>query len=78
MDLIPRDVRTSGQPMDGRTFSVARFHQAPQHYIKVVATRLDTHGGLRAYQMTHQHRVAHLNKFETPQGREFSVWTLFG
>jgi len=46
-------------PLDGADFYVERFHEAPQHYLKVVS--VDIHG-IKQYQMTHADRIRRLKK----------------
>lgn len=58
---IPREFITHITPLNGKTFRVERFHEAPQHYLKVVSTF--AHGQNSVfYQMTHTDRVRKLNK----------------
>eukprot|EP01059_Diplonema_ambulator_P006724 TRINITY_DN16336_c0_g1_i1.p1 TRINITY_DN16336_c0_g1~~TRINITY_DN16336_c0_g1_i1.p1 ORF type:complete len:491 (+),score=97.93 TRINITY_DN16336_c0_g1_i1:60-1475(+) len=66
---IPQQYKQHIAPLDGRTFNVDRFHQAPHHYIKVVSTTFESLNGLRSYQMTHQHRMANIPKKATPQAK---------
>lgn len=58
---IPRDMLQNIQPLDGRSFSVDRFHEAPQHYLKVVSTKVQGKEGV-FYQMTHTDRVRKLER----------------
>ncbi|KAJ9438470.1 Protein disulfide-isomerase 5-4 [Diplonema papillatum] len=66
---IPKEYRKHISPLDGLSFPVEKFHQAPHHYIKVVSTTFESWGGLRSYQMTHQSRVANVPKRSTPQAK---------
>merc|ERR1712045_389042 len=59
-------------PMDGKVYKVDRFHEAPQHYLKVVSTHVQGKDQV-FYQMTHTERTRRL-KLEnaasaTPQAR---------
>jgi thiol-disulfide isomerase/thioredoxin len=47
-------------PIDGRTFTTTKEHQAPQHYINVVTTEVP--GKTVFYQMTHTNRIANVPK----------------
>ncbi|CAL1134125.1 unnamed protein product [Cladocopium goreaui] len=58
---IPKDMLQNIQPLDGRSFSVDRFHEAPQHYLKVVSTKVQGKEGV-FYQMTHTDRVRKLER----------------
>jgi len=53
---IPREMITHIDPLDGKSFTVAHFHEAPQHYLKVVSTHIDGQQGA-FYQMTHSDRM---------------------
>lgn len=70
--FVPKDMAKHIAPLDGRSFSVSRFHEAPQHYLKVVSTVM---WGKKEpfYQLTHTDRVRKLkleNKAElAPQVR---------
>lgn len=58
---IPKDMLEHISPLDGKSFVVDRFHEAPQHYLKVVSTHIQ--GKSNAfYQMTHTDRVRKLKK----------------
>lgn len=59
-------------PLDGRSFIVSRFHQAPHHFVRVVHTRLDTHSGARFYLQTHQWNARNFPRAEAPQA-QFSI-----
>eukprot|EP00401_Gymnodinium_catenatum_P027202 CAMPEP_0117467424 /NCGR_PEP_ID=MMETSP0784-20121206/5650_1 /TAXON_ID=39447 /ORGANISM="" /LENGTH=469 /DNA_ID=CAMNT_0005261395 /DNA_START=24 /DNA_END=1433 /DNA_ORIENTATION=- len=68
---IPNDVVKHLAPLDGKTFVVNRFHEAPQHYLKVVATRLEGRSKV-VYQMTHTDTVRKLKDdmaTKAPQAR---------
>lgn len=65
---LPRKYQNSVSPLDGRTFVADKFHQAPQHFIKVVHTRLD-YLGIRSYQQTHQWNVRTLQRKSIPQAK---------
>mmetsp|Transcript_65027 Transcript_65027/g.127878 ORF Transcript_65027/g.127878 Transcript_65027/m.127878 type:complete len:471 (-) Transcript_65027:45-1457(-) len=58
---VPAELMANVNPLDGRKFIVERFHEAPQHYLKVVSTHVE---GMRTplYQMTHTDRVRKLKK----------------
>merc|ERR1711972_866850 len=74
---IPREFVTHITPLDGKKFIVRRFHEAPQHYLKVVSTYAQGNDNV-FYQMTHTDRVRKLTKEmkqKAPQARftyEFS------
>jgi len=46
-------------PINRQSFIAERFHEAPQHYLKVVRTDVD---GYKIYQMTHSDRIRRLRK----------------
>lgn len=67
---IPSEMIKHITPLDGQTFIAERFHEAPQHYLKVVSTHIQ--GKQKVfYQMTHTDRVRKLSKSSTkaPQAR---------
>jgi thiol-disulfide isomerase/thioredoxin len=59
-------------PLDRKTFTVERFHEAPQHYLKVVSTFVDG-AEAPAYSFTHSDRVrrwrSEEKKTKVPQAR---------
>jgi len=58
---IPKDMLAHVTPMDKKRYIVERFHEAPQHYLKVVSTYV--HGREKAfYQMTHTQRIRKLKR----------------
>mmetsp|Transcript_84860 Transcript_84860/g.216139 ORF Transcript_84860/g.216139 Transcript_84860/m.216139 type:complete len:472 (-) Transcript_84860:67-1482(-) len=68
---IPAEMITHITPLDGKNFIVDRFHEAPQHYLKVVSTHVQGKSAV-FYQMTHTDRVRRLRKENTegaPQAR---------
>jgi len=68
---IPREMVGHINPLDGQSFIVTRFHEAPQHYLKVVSTHVQGKGSV-FYQMTHTDRVRKLSKSRkdhAPQAR---------
>lgn len=68
---VPREMIGHITPLDGRSFVVARFHEAPQHYLKVVSTHVQGKSKV-FYQMTHTDRVRKLKKLGdnvVPQAR---------
>mmetsp|Transcript_9656 Transcript_9656/g.17366 ORF Transcript_9656/g.17366 Transcript_9656/m.17366 type:complete len:469 (-) Transcript_9656:190-1596(-) len=69
---IPKEMLKHIQPLDNQQFTVEHFHEAPQHYLKVVSTKVD--GQSRVfYQMTHTDRVRTLQKnSEKPTQARFS------
>jgi len=70
-DGIPRNMVAHITPLDGKTFIVERFHEAPQHYLKVVSTQVSEKKNYY-YQMTHTDRTRKLKKKENskvPQAR---------
>jgi len=68
---IPKEMIQHIDPLDGKSFTVDRFHEAPQHYLKVVSTHVQ--GKQNAfYQMTHSDRIRKLKnerKNKAPQAR---------
>eukprot|EP01062_Namystynia_karyoxenos_P058731 TRINITY_DN50213_c0_g1_i1.p2 TRINITY_DN50213_c0_g1~~TRINITY_DN50213_c0_g1_i1.p2 ORF type:complete len:518 (+),score=126.60 TRINITY_DN50213_c0_g1_i1:82-1554(+) len=75
---LPQEFRKSVAPLDGRSFVTHKFHQAPHHFLKVVATTLAagddptwrfTEPSLRSYQMTHQYHVTTFPRTATPQAK---------
>jgi thiol-disulfide isomerase/thioredoxin len=67
---IPREMVGHINPLDGKKFIVERFHEAPQHYLKVVSTHVQGKGTV-FYQMTHTDRVRKLRDMQSsaPQAR---------
>jgi len=68
---IPTDMIEHMTPLDGKTFVVDRFHEAPQHYLKVVSTHAPNKKEV-FYQMTHTDRVRKLSRSggdSAPQAR---------
>jgi len=65
---LPKEYKKHVNPLDGRTFIVNKFHQAPHHYIKVVHTRFEA-SGLRSYQQTHQWSVRMMQRTIKPQAK---------
>jgi len=67
---IPKEMLSHINPIDGRNFVVTRFHEAPQHYLKVVSTQVKGRPDF-FYQMTHTERVRRLKKEKAtaPQAR---------
>lgn len=68
MYSLPAEYRRQVNPLDGRTFTVDKFHKAPNHFIKVVHTRFEG-SGLRSYQQTHQWSVRTLQRNSIPQAK---------
>jgi hypothetical protein len=66
---MPKEVVKHLDPLDGKSFTVERFHEAPCHYLKLVGTKLPD--GPRFYQMTHSDRTRRLarDKNIIPQAR---------
>mmetsp|Transcript_33110 Transcript_33110/g.87561 ORF Transcript_33110/g.87561 Transcript_33110/m.87561 type:complete len:471 (-) Transcript_33110:51-1463(-) len=58
---IPQEMVTHITPLDGKAFIAERFHEAPQHYLKVVSTHVQGKSNI-FYQMTHTDRVRKLRK----------------
>lgn len=58
---IPKDMLQHITPLDGKRFIVERFHEAPQHYLKVVSTHVQGRDQV-FYQMTHTDRVRKLRR----------------
>mmetsp|Transcript_18225 Transcript_18225/g.41186 ORF Transcript_18225/g.41186 Transcript_18225/m.41186 type:complete len:471 (-) Transcript_18225:142-1554(-) len=58
---IPSDMVHHITPLDGKKFIVDRFHEAPQHYLKVVSTHVQGKSNV-FYQMTHTDRVRKLRR----------------
>lgn len=66
---IPKEIINHLSPLDNQSFAVEHFHQAPQHYLKVVTTRVQGKKDL-IYQMTHTNRVRKLKDTQAaPQAR---------
>jgi hypothetical protein len=65
---LPEEYKRHVSPLDGRSFTVDKFHQAPNHFIKVVHTRFEA-SGLRSYQQTHQSSVRTLQRSSVPQAK---------
>lgn len=65
---LPAEYKRNVNPMDGKTFAVDKFHQAPIHFMKVVHTRFDWNG-IRSYQQTHQASVRTLQRSAVPQAK---------
>lgn len=67
---IPREMLGHINPLDGKSFTVPRFHEAPQHYLKVVSTYVQGKSSV-FYQMTHTDRIRKLRdrKDLAPQAR---------
>lgn len=67
---IPSGMVGHINPLDGKSFIVERFHEAPQHYLKVVSTHVQGKGNV-FYQMTHTDRVRKLREMKNaaPQAR---------
>mmetsp|Transcript_51465 Transcript_51465/g.142469 ORF Transcript_51465/g.142469 Transcript_51465/m.142469 type:complete len:471 (-) Transcript_51465:199-1611(-) len=68
---IPTDMLHHITPLDGKKFIVERFHEAPQHYLKVVSTHVQGKENV-FYQMTHTDRTRKLRKealTSAPQAR---------
>jgi len=66
--MLPEEYSRHAAPLDGKTFSVDRFHQAPHHFIKVVHTRFEE-SDLRSYQQTHQWSVRSIQRKTVPQAK---------
>mmetsp|Transcript_16293 Transcript_16293/g.46509 ORF Transcript_16293/g.46509 Transcript_16293/m.46509 type:complete len:474 (-) Transcript_16293:127-1548(-) len=67
--LIPKDIIENLTPLDGKKFIATRFHEAPEHYLKVVTTFLPA-VKQPVYQMTHTDRTRRLpGKEIVPQAR---------
>merc|ERR1712151_902768 len=58
---IPYDIFKHLTPLDGQRFIVERFHEAPQHYLKVVTTHVEGRSKV-FYQMTHTDTIRKLKK----------------
>merc|ERR1719313_1613949 len=65
---LPQEYKRHVNPLDGRSFTVDKFHQAPHHFIKVVHTRFES-AGLRSYQQTHQWSVRTVSRQTVPQAK---------
>lgn len=68
INALPKKYKRHVNPLDGLTFIVDKFHQAPQHFIKVVHTRFE-HLGIRSYQQTHQWNIRTLQRKTIPQAK---------
>jgi len=75
---IPFDILQNLMPVDGRSFAVEHFHEAPEHYLKAMSVRLKNEPVL--YQLTHSGRTRRLsNKSTVPKARfmyDFSPMTV--
>lgn len=67
---VPETFVSHLSPLDGKVFAVGHFHEAPQHYLKVVSTHVQGQDRI-LYQMTHSDRVRRLPKDtqKAPQAR---------
>jgi hypothetical protein len=65
---LPSEYRKHVAPLDGKTFSVPKFHMAPHHFVKVVHTRFES-SSLRSYQLTHQWNVRAIQRKTIPQAK---------
>lgn len=65
---LPSEYKKSVNPLDGRGFTVDKFHKAPNHFIKVVHTRFEG-TGIRSYQQTHQWSTRTLQRNAVPQAK---------
>lgn len=66
---LPHDVLNHVSPLDGMRFATQGFHQAYQHYLKVVSV-LTLKGDL-TYQFSHADRISHCGVKDVPQARIF-------
>merc|ERR1712151_1009764 len=57
-EQVPADIISNLRPLDGKSYIVEHFHQAPEHYLKVVGTRVQNSKTL--YQITHTDRTRRL------------------
>ncbi|CAJ1445112.1 unnamed protein product, partial [Effrenium voratum] len=64
--FLPSEYQKHLNPLEGRSFTVARFHQAPHHYLKVVHTKIFKE---RVYQQTHQWSSRNVAKNAVPQAK---------
>eukprot|EP00928_Gymnodinium_smaydae_P071620 TRINITY_DN55156_c0_g1_i1.p1 TRINITY_DN55156_c0_g1~~TRINITY_DN55156_c0_g1_i1.p1 ORF type:complete len:486 (-),score=61.68 TRINITY_DN55156_c0_g1_i1:94-1500(-) len=68
---VPKDLVKHIEPLNGKSFIVERFHEAPQHYLKVVSTKVEGRKDV-FYQLTHTDTVRKLRKTmqqKAPQAR---------
>jgi thiol-disulfide isomerase/thioredoxin len=65
---LPSEYRRHVNPLDGKTFTVPKFHMAPHHFVKVVHTRFEA-SALRSYQLTHQWNVRAIQRKTIPQAK---------
>mmetsp|Transcript_117964 Transcript_117964/g.333650 ORF Transcript_117964/g.333650 Transcript_117964/m.333650 type:complete len:469 (-) Transcript_117964:153-1559(-) len=68
---IPKDIISRVRPLDGKNFIAEKFHEAPQHYLKVVTTHIEGRSKV-FYQMTHTDTIRKLKKDlagKVPQAR---------
>jgi len=69
-ELFSSELLTLGQlhPIDGMSFSVKEFGQAPQHYLKIVSTSMEDDKRV-AYQVTHSDRISVVTDRKIPQAK---------
>lgn len=67
---VPKDILKHMAPLDNSKFITNHFHEAPQHYLKIVTTKI---GALTTYQFTHTNRMASVDKhnrlYDAPQAK---------
>jgi len=68
---VPKDIYSHLTPLDGQKFIADKFHEAPQHYLKIVSTKIEGRKKV-FYQMTHTDTIRKLRKDQAglaPQAR---------
>mmetsp|Transcript_15615 Transcript_15615/g.33927 ORF Transcript_15615/g.33927 Transcript_15615/m.33927 type:complete len:468 (-) Transcript_15615:287-1690(-) len=68
INALPTEYKRHVNPLDGRSFVTTNFHEAPQHYIKVVHTKFEDRS-LRSYQQTHQWSIRRVSRSKVPQAK---------
>jgi len=68
---VPKFLKDSVEPLNGQSFVVEQFHQAPKHFLKVVSAYYDPTGRRESnfYTIAHQARISSFKPDETPQAQ---------
>jgi len=65
----PTEIFKNLNPLDSRSFYTTKFHEAPNHHLKVVTTLVDE-GRLQAYQITHSSSIVKVSGEIAPEDEE--------